>query len=450
MRSPHRLLTRLGLGRRELVGWSLYDWANSGFYTVIVASVYPIFFAAHAVGADVPSGVASGRHALATFWSLLAVALMAPFLGALADTGGTKKRFLAIFLGLGVTATAGLFFVGPGEWILSSALFVVANIGVVGSVVFYDSLLPHIADDDEIDRVSAAGFACGYLGGGLLLAAGVLLIARHEWLGLDDQFEAMKWLFLAVAVWWTLFSIPVFRWVPEPEARLEADESPVTSAVTRGLQRLVETFGELRSYRQAFVLLVAVMVYSDGIGTIIRMGTIYGEELGLPHTALVGAVLLIQFLGVPFALLFGALGDRIGAKRAILLGLGVYVGISVFAYFIDSASDFYLLAALVGMVMGGTQALSRSLFASLVPRHKSSEFFGFFAIFEKFAGVLGPLAFAVVVSATGSSRQAILAVIAFFVVGAALLLVVDVEAGRRAARAAAPASTRRWAQGAGR
>ncbi|HVS01443.1 MAG TPA: MFS transporter, partial [Thermoanaerobaculia bacterium] len=429
-------LARLGLGRRELLGWASYDWANSAFYTVVVTAVYPIFFGAYAVGEGVAPGVASSRHAMATFWSLLVVALLSPFLGAMADYGGVKKKLLALFLLLGVAATGGLWLVGPGDWELAAVLFAVANVGVVGSVVFYDSLLPHVARDEELDRVSAAGFALGYLGGGLLLAGSVWAIAQPQAFGFPDVFTAMRWSFLAVALWWAVFSLPLFLWVREPPRRLEADERLGMGVARVAVTRLAETFRELRQYRQAFLLLLAVMVYADGIGTIIRMATLYGEELGLPRTAMIGAVLMIQFLGIPFTLLFGALGSRIGTRRAIFLGLAVYVGISVYGYFLRSAVGFFVLGAMVAMVMGGTQALSRSLFASVVPRHKTSEFFGFFAIFEKFAGILGPLLFAVLATQTGSTRNAILGVVAFFVVGAALLALVDVDEGRRVARAA--------------
>ena len=431
-----KLWERIGLGRKELVGWALYDWANSAFYTVVVTAIYPLFFALYAVGGEGAETVATSRHAFATFLALLIVAILSPFLGAAADFSAAKKRFLALFLIVGVAATAGLVTVGAGDWLLSASLFVLANIGIVGSVVFYDSLLPHIASHEEVDRVSSAGFALGYLGGGLVLAAGSILLAAPDRFGFDDRVGAMKASFLLVAAWWLLFSLPLFRWVREPARRLEPDETVAQAALTVAWTRLRETFGELRRYRQAFLLLVAVMIYGDGIGTIIRMASIYGAEIGLPPSSLVGAILMIQFLGIPFTFLFGALAGRIGAKRSILLALSVYLLITVFGYFLRTATHFYVLAALVAMVQGGAQALSRSLFASVIPRHKSSEFFGFFAIFEKFAGTLGPLAFGLVVAATGSSRQAILAVAVFFLVGGALLMRVDVEEGRRVAREA--------------
>jgi len=239
-----------------------------------------------------------------------------------------------------------------------------------------------------------------------------------------------------VAIWWVLFSIPLFRQVPEPPARMEADEHPGGSALLTGAKRLGETFKELRRYRDAFVFLLAFLLYNDGIQTMIRMATIYGTQIGLPESAMITALLLTQFIGVPCAFLFGMAASRTGAMNGVLIGLAVYLVITVLGYFMTTAVHFFALAVLVGMVQGGTQALSRSLFASMIPRHKSSEFFAFFSVFERYAGVLGPAIFAFVVSHSGSGRMAILAVAVFFVVGAGILSFVNVERGRAAARAA--------------
>jgi UMF1 family MFS transporter len=239
--------------------------------------------------------------------------------------------------------------------------------------------------------------------------------------------------FLSVAVWWLLFSIPLFRRVPEPAARLEQDEFSGGGVVRVAFLRLMKTFRELRGYRQAFLMLLAFLIYNDGIQTIIKMATAYGTEIGIGQSALIGAILVVQFVGIPCSFLFGTLAARIGAKRAIFLGLITYTAISILGYFMTSATHFFVLAALVGVVQGGTQALSRSLFASMIPAHKSGEFFGFFSVFEKFAGIFGPLIFAGTIAATGSSRNAILSVILFFAAGAILLALVDIDEGRRAA-----------------
>ena len=429
------ILERLGLHRPELRAWAMYDWANSAFMVTIVTAVFPIYFSSVAA-ADLEPATASFRFAVTTTVALTFVAVLAPVLGALADFAGIKKKMLGACVGLGVVATACMYFIQQGDWVLAALLFAFANIGVTSSLVFADSLLPHIASPAELDRVSTAGYALGYLGGGLLLVVNLAWIQAPEAFGLGGAELASRLSFVSVAIWWAGFSIPLFRKVPEPARTLEADERAGESAIRASFVRLGETLRELRGYRQAFLMLLAFLVYTDGIGTIIRMATTFGTEIGLEQGDLITAVVLVQFVGVPFAFVFGQLAARIGAKRAIFLSLVVYTVISVLAYGMTTATGFYALALLVGMVQGGSQALSRSLFASMVPRHKSAEFFGFFGVFEKFAGIVGPGVFAVMIALTGSSRGAILSLITFFVVGGLLLSRVDVEEGREAARRA--------------
>ena len=429
------ILERLGLHRPELRAWAMYDWANSAFVTTIVAAVFPIYFN-RVAGANLDPAVASFRFAAATTIALAVVAVLAPILGAVADFAGTKKKMLGSFLGLGVMATACMFFIQQGDWKLGAGLFILGNVGAAGSFVFYDSLLPHIASHQEMDRVSTAGYALGYLGGGLLLAINLAWIQRPELFGIEGQGLATRLSFLSVALWWLGFSIPLLRKVPEPVRKIEADEQVEGNPFHAAFVRLGETLRELRGYKQAFLMMLAFLVYNDGIGTIIRMATTFGTEIGIAQESLIGAILLVQFVGIPFAFLFGQVATRIGAKRAIFITLAVYMGISIFSYDIATAGEFYFLALSVGMVQGGSQALSRSLFASMIPRHKSSEFFGFFGVFEKFAGIAGPAVFAFMIRATGSSRNAILSIITFFIVGAALLTRVNVEDGQRVARAA--------------
>lgn len=428
------LLARLGLHRPELRAWALYDWANSVFMTTII-QVFPIYFTTVAA-ADLTEEDASFRFATATTVAMTIVAFLAPILGAIADHAGAKKKMLAASLAFGVLTTALLFFVSRGDWVLGLVLFILGNIGVTASFVFYESLLPHIASEDEIDRVSSAGYAVGYLGGGLLLVVNLLWIQKPELFGFADGESATRWSFLSAALWWLVFSIPLFRRVPEPPRRLETDETAGGGHLRGAFTRLGETLRELRGYKQAFLLLVAFMLYNDGIQTIIRMGTAYGTEVGIAQGSLIAAIVMVQFVGIPFAFLFGTLAEVLGVKRALFIPVAVYVTIPVQAYFMTTARDFFILAFMVATVQGGSQALSRSLFATMIPRHKSAEFFGFFGVFEKFAGVLGPAVFAAGISATGSSRPAILAIIVFFVLGGALLLRVDVEEGRRAAREA--------------
>ena len=417
----------------------MYDWANSAFMTTIIAAVFPIYFSTVA-GADLEPADATFRFALATFIALSITAVLSPVLGAVADVAGIKKRMLAVFLALGVVATACMFFIRQGDWLLAAILFGVANIGVTASFVFYDSLLPHVAKPDELDRVSTAGYALGYLGGGLLLAVNLTWIQRPDLFGMGrgsaGQELATRLSFVSVAVWWAGFSIPLFRTVPEPARALKSDEHAEQSPVRAAFVRLGETLRELRGYKQAAMMMLAFLVYNDGISTIIRMATVYGTEIGLEQGSLILALMVVQFVGVPFAFLFGQLASRLGTKRSIFLALTVYVGISILAFGMTTATEFFVLAMLVGMVQGGSQALSRSLFASMVPRHKSSEFFGFLGVFEKFAGIVGPGVFAVMILITGSGRGAILSLIIFFVIGGALLATVDVEEGQRVARRA--------------
>ena len=428
-------LNRSGLGRPELRAWAMYDWANSAFMTTIIAGVFPIYFASVAA-ADLPGDVATVRFSTVTTISLLCVAVMAPILGAVADYAAVKMKMLAGFLALGVIATGAMFFIERGDWLLAALLFGLGNIGASGSFVFYDALLPHLAAPDEIDRVSTAGYALGYVGGGLLLAVNLAWIQAPALFGIDGPDTAARLSFLSVAIWWLGFSIPLFRHVSEPARTVERDERPGAGSIRAAFTRLGETLGELRGYRQAFLMLLAFLVYNDGINTIIRMATIYGTQIGIDRGSLIAALLLTQFIGIPFAFMFGGLASRIGPKSSIFLSLAVYLVISVLGYFMSTPLHFFTLAILVGTVQGGSQALSRSLFASMIPRHKSGEFFGFFAVFEKFAGIAGPALFGLTAALTGSSRYAILSVITFFVVGGALLALVDVDAGRRAARSA--------------
>ncbi len=417
----------------------MYDWANSAFMTTITAAVFPIYFSTVA-GAGLEPADATFRFALTTFIALSVTAVLSPVLGAVADVAGIKKKMLAVFLALGAVATACMFFIRQGDWLLAAILFGVANIGVTASFVFYDSLLPHVAKPDEMDRVSTAGYALGYLGGGLLLAVNIAWIQRPDLFGMGSgsagQELATRLSFVSVAVWWVGFSIPLFRTVPEPARAIELDERAEQSPVRAAFVRLGETLRELRGYKQAAMMMLAFLVYNDGISTIIRMATVYGTEIGLEQGSLILALMVVQFVGIPFAFLFGQLAVRLGTKRSIFLALTVYVYISILAFGMTTATEFFVLAMLVGMVQGGSQALSRSLFAGMVPRHKSSEFFGFFGVFEKFAGIVGPGVFAVMILITGSSRGAILSLIIFFVIGGALLATVDVDEGQRVARRA--------------
>jgi UMF1 family MFS transporter len=426
------LLKRLGLDRPELRAWAMYDWANSSFETTIVTAIFPVYFIAVAA-ANLPPAEATRWLAATTTIALAVSAVLAPILGAIADYAPLKKRLLGIFMMIGAAASAGLFFIHQGSWFAAAVLFALGNIGFAGSLTFYDSLLPHIAGEDEIDRVSTAGYAVGYLGGGLLLALNVAWIISPSTFGLRDTAQASRLSFLSVALWWPLFTIPLFRSVAEPRiADLRTSQS-TTALIATAFRGLAHTLRELRRYKQAFLLLIAYVIYSDGINTIIRMATSYGTEIGLRQGSLITAILLVQFVGIPFSFLFGMLADSIGAKTSVFISLAVYAIITVMGYYMKTERDFYLLAMMVAAVQGGSQALSRSMFASMIPRDRSSEFFGFFSIFEKFVAIAGPAIFGLTSAFAGSTRSAILSVLVFFVIGAAVLAVVDVKEGQRAA-----------------
>ncbi|MFO7607921.1 MAG: MFS transporter [Candidatus Krumholzibacteriia bacterium] len=428
----------MNVRRRAARAWCLYDWANSAFATTVMAALFPPFFRELAMAGGLAPHAATAAWGYVTAGALLLLAVTAPLLGAAADAGGRRKVFLAVALGLGVAATASFALLQAGQWRAAAALFVAANFGFGTSILFYESLLPGLAQGPELDRLSARAYGLGYAGGGLLLVVNLLWVLRPAWFGLPDAGAAVRVSFVSVAVWWAVFALPLLRRVPEPPAT----GGPAGPAAA--WRRLVATCREVRRYRQLSLLLLAYWVYNDGIGTIVKMATAYGSELGIGLTHLMGALVLTQVVGIPCALLFGRLAGRIGPRAAILLALGVYLGIAVGGYFMATAWHFYLLAGLVGTVQGGAQALSRSLFASMVPRHRSAEFFGFYSTSGKLAGVVGPLVFGLVSQAAGSGRLGILALVVFFAAGGALLLRVDVAGGRAAARLAEVAAGRTW------
>ena len=414
--------------RKVVNAWAMYDWANSAFATTIVAAVLPVYYSTVA-GSTLDGNLATVYWGYTSTIALLISALLAPILGAVADLTGLKKRFLLIFAAIGIFFTALLYFVTTGDWVMASAFFIVSNIGFAGADLFYNSLLPHVARPDEIDQVSTRGYALGYLGGGLLLAINIAMIQF-----MDDPALATRLSFISVAIWWAVFTIPLLLHVKEPvihQHKAATNANPLVA----GFAQLRRTFGDLRRYRQLLLFLLAFWIYNDGIGTIIKMATIYGAEIGIGQTDLIGALLVTQFVGIPFAFAFGWLAKRLGTKQSIYLGLAVYTIISIGGYFMTTALHFWILAFAVGTVQGGTQALSRSLFGAMAPMAKSAEFFGFYGMSSKFAGIVGPLLFAVVGQLAGSSRLSIVALVVFFITGGLLLSRVDVQEGIQLARA---------------
>ncbi len=407
--------------------WCMYDWGSSAFSTTVESAVLPTYFQ-KVVAADLPGNLATVYWGYVNAIALLLTALLAPVLGGIADYLGNKKRLLTAFAVLGIVATTLMVFIDSGDWMLALVLFLLGTIGIGGSYIFYDALLPHVARPDDIDYVSAKGYALGYLGGGILLAVNILMI-QVIWAG---STLGPRLSFLTVAIWWAIFTIPLLKKVPEPPANTAGIGAGVNPVVA-GFRRVAQTFREIRKYRQLFYFLVAFWLYNDGIGTIIKMATIYGAEIGIGMVDLISALLITQFIGIPFSLLFGKFSNKIGTKRAIMIGLAWYTLITIGGYFMSEAWHFWVLSFMVGMVQGGTQALSRSLFGLMAPKARSAEFFGFYDISSKFAGIVGPALFALVGQLTKSSRLSIIALIVFFIGGIILLGRVDEQEGIRVA-----------------
>jgi UMF1 family MFS transporter len=405
---------------RAVWSWALYDWGNSAFATTVMAGFFPVFFKqywsgeASATESTLALGVANSAASLV-------VAVLAPVLGAIADRGGAKKRFLALFAFLGAAMTIGLWFVAQGQWQTAALLYVLGSVGFFGSLVFYDSLLVSVAERPRWDAVSSLGFALGYLGGGLLFAINVLMFQFPSWFGLPDGATAVRVSFVTVGLWWLIFTVPLLFWVREPR---DENTLPLAKAVRAGFSQLAGTLRHMAGQKQIFLFLLAYWFYADGIDTVIKMAVDYGISLGFPASALIVALLLAQFVAFPAALLYNKLSERIGVKPAILCGIAAYMVITVFGYFLHSVVEFYLLAGAVGLVQGGLQALSRSAFARLVPPDKSGEYFGFFNMFGKFATIIGPVVMGAVSQATGDPRLGILSLLSLFLAGGAAFVFV--------------------------
>lgn len=426
------------LDRRAVFGWAMYDWANSAFSTTVMAAFFPIFFKQYwSAGAD--AVVSTAKLGLANAFAGAAVALCAPLLGAIADRGRARKRFLICFAFTGAAATAALPLVGRGEWAQAAALYTLALIGFAGGNIFYDALLTTVAPEERLDAVSSLGFSLGYLGGGLLFALNAAMTLNPALFGISGPEAAVRFAFLSVGIWWVLFTLPLLLLVREPAA---GSPGRIGAIVAGGLRQLGRTFREIRHHKTIFTFLTAYWLYIDGVDTIVVMALDYGLSIGLQSRDLILALLMTQFIGFPAALAFGRLGGRIGAKRAILIAIAIYLTLPLWGFFMTSRTDFYLLAGVVGLVQGGIQALSRSLFARLIPADKSAEFFGFYNMIGKFAAIVGP----VLVGGAGlwarslglggdiASRVGILSVCLLFLAGGALLLRVDEAQGRREAR----------------
>ncbi|MDJ0957792.1 MAG: MFS transporter [Arenicellales bacterium] len=412
--------------KRQVFAWAFYDWANSAFATVVIAGFFPIFFKEF-WSIDAQATESTFRLGVANSVASLVVLILAPVLGAIADQGALKKRFLLIFAVLGIVGTAALGGVSEGLWLSAAIIYVMATIGFSGANVLYDALLVDVAPRNKLDSVSGIGFSLGYLGGGLLFALCVVISLKPQWFGLANSTQAVKASFYITAIWWAVFSLPLFKYVHEDRSQ----RHKFSESIQRGINQLIQTFRDIRQYKPVIVFLVAYWLYIDGVDTIVRMAVDYGLALGFTSTDLITALLLVQFIGFPSALAFGWLGERIGPKLGILIGLSVYIGITIWAYFISKTWEFYGIAIAIGVVQGGVQALSRSLYARLIPAESAAEFFGFYNFLGKFAAVIGPVMMGWVAVVTGSTRISILSILILFVAGGLLLMKVDVADSNR-------------------
>jgi len=399
-----------------------------------MAGFFPLFFKAY--WAD------PGDPARSTFYlgvansaASMVIVLLAPLLGAMADRGTAKKKFLVTFAFLGAAMTGGLYLVGQGHSKAAVLVYVMATIGFSGSNIFYDSLLPGISSKKKMDYVSSLGFSMGYLGGGLLFAANVLMYTKPGLFGISDPATAVKISFLTVAVWWVLFTIPLILYVNEPRFH---EEVPFSEIAVHGFRQLAGTLGQLRHYKVVGLFLLSYWFYIDGVDTIVKMAVDFGLSLGFPSQSLIVALLLVQFVAFPSALAYSLFASKIGTKEAILVAIAAYSAITVMAYFIQTVAHFYALAIGIGLFQGGIQALSRSLYTQIIPKEKSAEFFGFYNMLGKFAAVIGPTMMGTVTLVTGNPRLGILSIVVLLGTGGILLLNVDIEKGKSMASSTLP------------
>jgi UMF1 family MFS transporter len=437
---------QMSKNKKAIWGWAMYDWANSAFATTVMAGFFPIFFKQYwSFGVDV--NMSTARLGLGNAIASIVVAVMAPILGAMADSGSVRKKFLVFFAYLGVLMTASLFLIEKGEWEWAVFLYVMGIIGFSGANIFYDSLLPSVADEGEIDYVSGLGFSMGYLGGGLLFLGNVLMTLMPEKFGLPDAGTAIRYAFVSVAFWWGFFTIFIILWVPEVQKT--AAPSNGINLIVDGFKQFTGTFKKTRRLKTVFLFLIAYWFYIDGVDTIIRMAVDYGMSIGFNSNDLIIALLITQFVGFPCALFFGKLGQMWSARKSIYIAIGIYMVVTLWGTMMTHKQEFYVLAVIIGMVQGGIQALSRSYYSRLIPKNRIAEFYGFYNMLGKFAAILGPVLIGFVgliarhilmppsptpeqfvhVSRL-ASRWGLASILLLFIMGAILLFLVDEEKGK--------------------
>jgi MFS transporter, UMF1 family len=402
---------------KEENSWVMYDWGSSAYSIIITTAVFPLFYKAAATNAGVSAANSTAYLGYTIAIATFILAMLGPILGTIADYQGNKKRFFRFFFTLGVTATAVLAFIPTDQWLLLLICYTFAAIGSTGANIFYDAFLVDVTKEDRMDRVSSRGFGMGYIGSTIpfIISIAIILLAQKEVLPITTN-TASKIAFLITALWWGLFTIPLFKHVHQ-RYYIEREPNPIANS----FKRLSGTFREIKKYRALFLFLMAYFFYIDGVGTIISMSTAYGSDLGISATSLLIILFVTQVVAAPFAILYGRLAERFGGKKMLYVGIIVYIIVCIYAYFLKTTMDFWILAMLVATSQGGIQALSRAYFAKLVPKEKSNEFFGFYNIFGKFASIMGPLLVGVTAQVTGNTNSGVFSLVILFIVGLVIL-----------------------------
>ena len=404
---------------KQVITWAMYDWANSAFALSVLAVLFPLVLGNY-WGANDSGSAATVRLGWITFTASVVVFLSSPILGTIADTGGYRKRFLSFFAIAGALTTAGLGFVGEGDWPIALILYLFASVGFYSATVFYDSLLIDVTEARNYSFVSTLGFSIGYLGGAVLLAIHLWMLKSPQTFGLTSTTEAFSYSFISVGVWWLLFLLPLIFFVPERHSATAVTDSVVRAAYTE----LKSTLQKISQYRNVMIFLCGYWLYIGGVFTVIFMAVNYGQRLGFGDTDLVMALLIANMVGFPATLVYGVLAHRFGAKRGIYLALLAYVGACLWGIQMSDVREFYVMAVIIGAVQGGVQGLSRSVYAALIPPEHPGEFFGFYSMTTKFAHVLGPAMVAIAAMLSDDPKWVLLALMPMFMAGALLLALV--------------------------
>lgn len=416
--------------KKSIWAWSFYDWANSAFATTVMAGFFPVFFKEYWSNTDSVT-LSTWYLGLANSIASIIVAVLAPFLGAIADRGTAKKKFLITFAFLGILGTGALWMVKQGDWQLAILLYVIGSIGYAGGNIFYDSLLPGVASKKKIDYASSLGFSIGYIGGGILFLVNVLMYQYPEMFGIANGAIAIRLSFISVAVWWAIFSIPIIFFVEEPKIY---EPIGIGSAIGAGWRQLINTIYDIKHLHVVGTFLLAYWLYIDGVDTIIKMAVDYGSSLGFSSSSLITALLLVQFIAFPATLGYYWFASKIGIKKAIHVAILAYMIITIFGVFMTEQWHFYTLAIMIACFQGGIQALSRSMYSRIIPKEKSAEFFGFYNMLGKFAAIIGPPLMGYIGLMTGNPRMGILSLVILFLFGAFILTKVDLDEGERMAK----------------